>query len=190
MIFLANITSGEVNLLGPFGLLVGPNYSRTQSTPRTGHQRNMPTKASALTGWPYYCHVQEKVRGKQKFSRSGKTFAIVKVSEWGNYISGYSSYVLHGDSEMHLVRKRMKSTLQSEQSDYFFILSCPTCVVVVVSCFRCKCFPPSKYMRRFIRHKRDLKHRQRNKRQRRFASLSSAASFTDNDFFFAKNFVL
>ena len=84
----------------------------------------------------------------------------------------------------------MKSTLQSEQSDHFFILSCPTCVVVVVSCFRCKCFPPSKYMRRFIRHKRDLKHRQRNKRQRRFASLSSAASFTDNDFFFAKNFAL
>ena len=79
--------------------------------------------------------------------------------------SGYSSYVLHGDGEMHLVRKRMKSTLQS---DHFFIFSCPTCVVVVVSGFRCKCFPPSKYMRRFIRHKRDLKHRQRNKRRRCF----------------------
>ena len=124
----------------------------------------MPTKASALTGWPYYWRIatSRKKSGENKnFSRSGKTFAIVKVSEWGNYISGYSSYVLHGDGEMHLVRKRMKSTLQSEQSDHFFILSCPTCVVVVVSCFRCKCFPPSKYMRRFIRHKRDLKHRQR-----------------------------
>lgn len=87
--FLANITSGEVNLLGPFGLLVGPNYSRTQSTPRTGHQRNMPTKASALTGWPYYWRIatSRKKSGENKnFSWSWKTLAIVKVSEWGNYI--------------------------------------------------------------------------------------------------------
>ena len=162
MIFLANITSGEVNLLGPFGLLVGPNYSRTQSTLRTGHQRNMPTKASALTGWPYYCHVQEKVRGKQKiFQGQVKPLLLSKSVSEGIIFSGYGSYVLLGDGEMHLVRKRMKSTLQSEQSDHFFIFSCPTCVVVVVSGFRCKCFPPSKYMRRFIRHKRDLKHRQR-----------------------------
>ena len=88
----------------------------------------------------------------------------------GIIFSGYSSYVLHGDGEMHLLRKRMKSTLQSEQSDHFFIFSCPTFVVVVVSGFRCKCFPPSKYMRRLIRRERGLKHRQRNKRQRRFAT--------------------
>lgn len=65
-----------------------------------------------------------KSQGKTKiFQGQGKPLLLSKSASEGIIFSGYSSYVLHGDGEMHLVRKRMKSTLQSEQSDLFLILS-------------------------------------------------------------------
>ena len=85
----------------------------------------MSAKASALTQ-PVDPIIGElprpgKSQGKTKiFQGQGKPLLLSKSVSEGIIFSGYRSYVLLGDGEMHLVRKRMKSTLQS---DHFFTLS-------------------------------------------------------------------
>ena len=107
----------------------------------------MPTKASALPGWPYYCTIatsRKKSRKNKNFSRSGKTFDIVKVSESGNHIFRlqFISFTWRWWNAFRAEKDEKYAAKQAKRSRFYTL--CPTCVVVAVKGFRCKCFLPYK----------------------------------------------
>ena len=90
---------------------------------------------------------QGKVREKSgNFLRSqGKSLILSKsVKSQGILFSGLLFISFLQDFEMHFLSEKMKSTLQSKQSDQFQTLRL-TYVVVVVSGFRCEWFLPNTF---------------------------------------------
>ena len=101
------------------------------------------------SGLPWSGKSQGKTNIFQGRGKSGKIFDIVKVSAVRELFcfpvyTRQQFITFLQEFEMHFLSEKMKSRLQSEQSDQFDSLRLKH-VVVVVSGFCCECFLPNSF---------------------------------------------